>query len=188
MRRCRLPMRLIPAILAAAFIGCPTQAHATVITGFSSDFTADQGVPFTIQQVAIFEDDNPAAAPGDFLAIIDWGDGSPTSSGFIGISDTEFPVLGNHTYVSFGDFTVTVTIDDQSPGTGEAVVTSNAHVNAQVVPEPSTAILLVAGFVGAGWWTTGLRRRATRSQDRETTPSPAASPARRARRPIRECG
>jgi uncharacterized protein (TIGR03118 family) len=47
-----------------------------------SNVSAVEGNPF-VGVVANFTDDNPFSAPGDFSAIIDWGDGSPPTAGAI---------------------------------------------------------------------------------------------------------
>jgi len=103
------------------------RVEATVITAFPADFSIGEQAAFN-GEVATFEDDNPAASPGDFTATIDWGDGSSPTAGTIFISDTVFPVFGQHTYADEGVFTVTVTISDVSPGTGTATASTTATV------------------------------------------------------------
>jgi hypothetical protein len=112
------------AMLSVAALGC-TALTATVITAFPSSVNFVAGVPSTFQ-VAVFADDNPAAAPEDFAATIDWGDGSPVTAGTIATDDQQFIVTANHTYSTGGSFTVTVTISDVAPGTGTATATSSA--------------------------------------------------------------
>ncbi len=146
-------------LLAIAAAACATPASATVITAFHNDFSFVAGLNFTNQEVAIFEDDNPSAYLTDFTATIDWGDGSPVSPGTIGISDTEFPVLGSHTYASIGTFTVTVVIADVSPGTGTAIATSIATGTETVTPEPSSAALVGIGLASLGLLTRRAARR-----------------------------
>jgi len=110
----------------------PGTAVATVITAFPQSFTATEGTTFDSvasgAPVAIFADDNPAATALDFNATIDWGDGTPPTAGTIVVNDTQFSVLGTHTYADEGTFSVTVTINDKPPGTGTATATSTATV------------------------------------------------------------
>ncbi|HSU82238.1 MAG TPA: hypothetical protein VLR69_07435, partial [Thermoanaerobaculia bacterium] len=100
-------------------------AGATVITASPVDFSASEQSLFS-GTVATFTDDNPAAAPSDFVAVIDWGDGSSTSFGTITESAGTFSVSGQHTYDDEGTFAATVTITEQEPGTGFASVTDTA--------------------------------------------------------------
>jgi hypothetical protein len=103
------------------------QARATTITFSPIDlnFTVAERSLFS-GAVAVFEDDNPAAGPGDFVATIDWGD-TTSSTATIGLSSAAFTVLGSHTYLDEGAFTVTVTVKDQPPA-GSATTTYTATV------------------------------------------------------------
>jgi hypothetical protein len=120
----------VVAALAAGLvmIAAPERAAATTITAFPVDFSASEGSTFN-GTVATFTDDNPDATPADFTATIDWGDGTGTTSGTIGLASAAFTVNGSHTYADEGTFTVTVTISDVSPGTGTATATDTATVN-----------------------------------------------------------
>jgi hypothetical protein len=105
----------------------PERAIATVITPMPNDFAANEASAYN-GLVAVFTDDNPAAAPTDFTTTIDWGDGSPTTAGTITISSGAFGVIGQHTYSDEGSFTATVTISDNPPGTGTATTTDAATI------------------------------------------------------------
>ncbi len=62
-----------------------------------------QQTPLLGTMVAKFTDGNPIAPLSDFVATIDWGDGTPQSAGtFVqpGGVGTAFYVLGNHTYAN----------------------------------------------------------------------------------------
>ena len=112
-------------------LAMPGVSAATVITAFPQSVTVAEETTFdSIDDgpVAIFEDDNPAATAADFTATIDWGDGSPTTTGTIAVNEPQFSVLGTHTYADEGTFTVTVTISDVSPGTGTATVSTTMTV------------------------------------------------------------
>jgi hypothetical protein len=102
-------------------------AGATVITASPVNFSASEQSLFS-GVVATFTDDDPSAMPGDFVAVIDWGDGSSGSIGTITESAGTFSVSGQHTYADEGTFSATVTITDQEPGTGFASVTDTATV------------------------------------------------------------
>ena len=119
---------IVACLLVAAVAGANAGiASATTITAFPVDFSATEAASFS-GAVATFEDDNPSAAPGDFTATIDWGDGSATTAGTVMSSGAAFTVTGTHTYTDEGSFTVTVTISDVSPGTGTATATDTATV------------------------------------------------------------
>ncbi len=79
--------------------------------------------------VATFDDTYTANVPGDFVATIDWGDGTTTAGTVSGGSGT-FTVSGTHAYASSGQDTVTVRLADDAPGTASATATSTATVGA----------------------------------------------------------
>lgn len=104
-------------LAAAVFLAASArQAGATTIfpSPINLDFTVAERSAFS-GAVAVFEDSNSAAGPGDFVATIDWGDGSSLTLGTIVFSSAAFTVLGSHTYMDEGPFTVTVTIADFPP-------------------------------------------------------------------------
>lgn len=95
--------------------------------------TLGTGQAFT-EPVATFTDSNPAAALGEFTALVSWGDGSSSSPGAItqpGGAGTVFDVAGTHTYSSAGGYTVTVTISD--PGGATATVTEAVLVSGSII-------------------------------------------------------
>ena len=62
--------------------------------------------------VATFTDPAGSDVVGNYVAIIDWGDATPTTNGVItydAVTDT-FSVEGTHTYAAAGTFNMTVTI------------------------------------------------------------------------------
>src|SRR3954447_18787708 len=102
-------------------------AGASVITASPVNFSATEQSLFS-GVAATFTDDNPAAAPSDFVAVIDWDDGSSTTIGTITESAGTFSVSGQHTYDDEGTFAATVTITEQEPRDGFASVTDTATV------------------------------------------------------------
>jgi hypothetical protein len=77
--------------------------------------------------VATFTDTDTVTPASDFVATIDWGDGT-TTAGTITGSNGAFAVHGSHTYTTAGHDNVTVTMSDDAPGTATATVTSSATI------------------------------------------------------------
>ena len=91
----------------------PSQLPANSVENLTGlAISADQDVEFT-QAVATFTDTSSAAVASQFLASINWGDGSAVAVGTISenASNTFF-VTGTHTYTKAGSFTPIVTIKD----------------------------------------------------------------------------
>jgi hypothetical protein len=86
-------------------------------------FTVTKQVPFT-NTVGTFVDGNPGAGAGEFLAGIDWGDGSTSQGTVSSVPGAGFAVTGGHTYLHQGTFTVHVSIAD--------VGGSSAHANGTI--------------------------------------------------------
>jgi hypothetical protein len=88
------------------------------------------------------------------VATIDWGDGT-TTAGTIAGSNGSFAVTGSHTYATTGQDTITVTMEEPSPGIAVATATSFRfdHVNqppVNTVPGTQNALnhtdLAITGF------------------------------------------
>jgi hypothetical protein len=88
------------------------------ITGEGKPATATAGTAF-VGQVAEFKDANQLSSAGDFTSSIDWGDGTPVTSGVISGDKGNFSISGTHTYASAGTFSVRVTF--AHPTTAPAV-------------------------------------------------------------------
>ena len=101
-----------------------------VLAGQGTTLTVASGQPLTNATVATFTDSDTTAPASDFTATIDWGDGTATT-GTIAGSNGSFAVSGSHTYATTGQDTITVTMEDQPPGTAIATATSFRfdHVN-----------------------------------------------------------
>ncbi len=62
--------------------------------------------------VATFTDTNTGDTAGNFTASINWGDGSPTTTGTVSGANGSFSIAGGHTYADEGSDPLTVTITD----------------------------------------------------------------------------
>jgi RHS repeat-associated protein len=82
----------------------PIGAQGTAISGA-------EGQRFS-GQVASFTDPDSSATTGDYLATVDWGDGSPPSLASIHQANGSFSVDGAHTYAEEGSYHVTTSIAD----------------------------------------------------------------------------
>ncbi len=97
--------------------------HVLSVTGQA--LTATTGAEFEAV-VASFQDDQSGMQAINYMARIDWGDGSPLSTG--GISDNgdgTWDVTASHVYMASGTYSATITILDTHPGgmTTSAVTT-----------------------------------------------------------------
>src|SRR5262249_9138980 len=85
------------------------QVDDAPLTGQSVVYGAQPGVYQDV--VGSFTDANTAAVPEEFLATINWGDGS-TSTGLVTGSGGQYAVSGQHEYVSVGTYPVEVQVSD----------------------------------------------------------------------------
>jgi len=116
-----------PDNVSATASGSVTVAEADVLTGHGTTFRPKAGQSFT-GTVATFSDTDTANVAGDFTATINWGDGTVTGGTVSGGSGT-FTVSGTHTYAHAGHENVTVTLNDDAPGTATATALSSANVS-----------------------------------------------------------
>ncbi len=93
---------------ALTAVATPAGAHSTGQT-----FTA---------VVGNFSDANASAPLSDFTAVIDWGDGSPTSLGTIGGAAGAYTVTGTHAYGKPGNYNTKIVVTDVG---GSTVTLSN---------------------------------------------------------------
>lgn len=147
-----------PGGATATATGSATVSEADRLSGAPVVVSAQVGVPFT-GAVATFTDADTANLAGDFAAVIDWGDAT-TSAGTVAGGGGSFTVSGTHTYAATGVFNVTVTLDDDPPGTATATVTSTANVSAFVATVPALDLrgLLILGLALAAAGLSLLRR------------------------------
>jgi PKD repeat protein len=129
-----------------------TVADAPLNAGIEVDFSTPPGVVFN-GEVGSFEDSNPSGTVSDFSSpIINWGDGSPTSSGTVTASSGVFLVSGSHDYLLPGSYSVTVQVSDD--GGSHTSLVGSAEVT--TAPEPCVWVLVCAGLA-----LIGLRARVT---------------------------
>ncbi len=108
---------------AVAVTGAANVADAQLAaTGVS--LTESRKVAFSAV-IATFTDANLLSDASDFTAVICWGDGSSSNGTVIQNAPGSFYVLGGHTYMQVGTFTITVQIFDVglASATAESIVT-----------------------------------------------------------------
>ena len=115
-----------PSTVTSTATASATVNEADVLSGTPVVFSATAGSSFN-GAVANFTDSDTVSVAGDFVATINWGDGT-TTPGTVSGSTGAFQVAGTHTYTSAGSFSVVVTLNDDAPGTATASVTSTANV------------------------------------------------------------
>jgi hypothetical protein len=98
--------------------------------------------------VATFTDADPGGVASDYLATIDWGDGS-SSTGVVTALGAGFAVTGAHT---FGEGQSTITTSIADAGGASALVTSTITVD--LIP-PVTLATVNGTLHQNGWWHTG---------------------------------
>jgi uncharacterized repeat protein (TIGR01451 family) len=119
----------------------PITAHGTTVS-------AVEGAGFS-GNVATFDDPDSSATASEYSAVIDWGDGSPTSAGTISGSGGSFTVNGTHTYSEEGTYSITVVITDVDNTSNNDTAHSTANVSdaalASRCAAPATSL---AAFTG----------------------------------------
>jgi hypothetical protein len=113
-----------------------------------------KGVVATNVQVATFTDSAGPQAVGNYTATIDWGDGTPSSTGTITQNGTTFTVTGSHTFAEPGKFTINVIVSDKGGSSGSAKTSATIGSFAErLVAEIFEELLHRAvDAVGLGYW------------------------------------
>jgi hypothetical protein len=99
---------------------------------------ATEGAAPSVLRVANFRDADPGAVVGDFVATIDWGDGTGLDSTSVSIAADGaggFWVQGSHAYAEEGNHRVVVTIVDIDGAVGLGVRSSLAMTNMAAVAD-----------------------------------------------------
>ena len=107
--------------------------------------------------VATFTDANPYAPVSDFTATIDWGDGTPPTTGVVtGPVGGPFTVSGSHEYATLGPKVIEVYILDE--GGADARATTHLLLYALssggnfVIGDQNAAVGTEVTYWGAQWW------------------------------------
>ena len=106
-------------------------ADAALAASAAVALTPNTGVALSSIKVGSFTDSNTSATVGDFKAVIDWGDGSPTSLGtIVSTGGGGFNVEGTHIYAKPGAYATQIDVTDVGGSavtiTGTATVTDLA--------------------------------------------------------------
>ncbi|MHB1558657.1 MAG: beta strand repeat-containing protein, partial [Isosphaeraceae bacterium] len=122
---------------------------ATAPAGTGVTINARAGQPLNNVVVANFTESDLTNRSANFVASINWGDGTTTGGTITPVGTTGFQVEGSHTYAASGPYTVNVTLTDQSTSGTTTVpttpvsttlnVTSSGPVNSTPSPIVSTA-------------------------------------------------
>jgi uncharacterized repeat protein (TIGR01451 family) len=131
---------------ATIVAGSAIVADAALTAGPATLLTPNTGVALpSTTVVATFTDGNTFATTADFTASIDWGDGSPASTGVVVATATPgvFDIEGGHTYAKPGDFTTLVTVHDD--GGSQVVITGSSTVTDLAVTGATKSVTAVEG-------------------------------------------
>jgi hypothetical protein len=134
-------LNLTTATATATVANAPIVVSVTPLSGIEG--AALFGV------VARFTHADPGATAADFTAMIDWGDGSPVSTGTVAAAGTAFAVSGSHTYADEGSYKVTANVvdDDGSTGTANGTATiADAPLTAGLIKALCSSVPCVATF------------------------------------------
>jgi hypothetical protein len=105
----------------------------------------DPNAALTNVTVATFTDSNTVNTAGDFVATVDWGDGTSTLGTISGSAGT-FTVTGSHTYTQNGQDAITVSVTEE-PDNPQALaganVTSTAFIG--IAPVSGALVNIVEG-------------------------------------------
>jgi virginiamycin B lyase len=130
---------------------CPPELTATGIA-----FQAVQGVPFG-SDLGHVTDTRADAGIAALTVVIDWGDGSVSTSGTIAGDQGTFTVQGSHTYMAAGAFAVSFTVTDtDTRATATASLAASVTIARTVVEltVPGQYVAdLAAGPDGNMWFT-----------------------------------
>lgn len=149
------------------------------ITAMGTTINSVEGTAFS-GVVATFTDPDTTATASEYSATINWGDGSPPTTGAIsGPTGGPFSVTGSHTYIQVGTYTITVVITDVDNPLTTATATSTAIVADALLTASCTNQVsdqtyagVVASFVDANPFSTAAEFTATIDWGDLTPPTP----------------
>ncbi len=125
-----------------------TVAEGDVLAGTAPNLRVVRGETFSGPVATFTNTGYPGNPAADFAATIDWGDGTPPRPGAVsGAGSGRYVVSGAHTYATPGQFTPTVTLADDAPGTAAAAATATATATATTLVVPQ---LIAVGAVAGG--------------------------------------
>ncbi len=159
--------------------------------GCRSYLTSNEAQPLTNVIVGTFTGGPLNAKAGEFMASIDWGDGTPATTGLVvPLTGGGFKVIGSHTYFEEGTWFPVVTVSDmgsdgktkingvpitityEDPATTDIDDTANvADVNIIATAAPRLSPASKAKTPARWWW----RRSPTRRAPSQTPPIPIRS-------------
>jgi large repetitive protein len=142
---------------ATVISGSAIIADAALTAGTTVNLTPNTGAALSNAIVGTFTDANPTAPISDFWATINWGDGSPATTGLVtqpGGVGTAFDVTGSHTYATPGSYTTIISVSDDGGSrvtiTGTATVTdlpvTGSVKNFTAVEGENTGAVVLATF------------------------------------------
>lgn len=131
-----------PTINYSVFPTVNVTKLATAPVGTGTTINAKVGQSLNNVVVANFTESDLTNRNANFVASIDWGDGTTTGGTITPIGTTGFQVAGSHIYTASGPFTVNVTLTDQSTSGTTTVggTTINVTSNGPVVSTPSPIV------------------------------------------------
>ncbi|MFZ3353818.1 MAG: hypothetical protein WA268_23445 [Xanthobacteraceae bacterium] len=99
------------------------------ISGAGVPISGDPSQAINNVAVATFTDSDAAVTANQLAASIDWGDGTLSAGTIISGAAGSFTVDGSHTYAAGGNYTTTVTLADDLPGTAVGTASAMATIN-----------------------------------------------------------
>ncbi len=113
------------------------------LAGSSVTLTSVEGTPIS-GPVASFVDGDPILTAASFTATITWGDGHTSVGTVVANGQSGFAVLGTNTYAQFGNYSVSVVIQEIQGG-NSITVTSTASIADAPITVSGLNVTAVAG-------------------------------------------
>jgi hypothetical protein len=132
-------------------VGTATIADAPLAAGAAVSISGTEQAPVS-GTVANFSDANPDASAADYVATVNWGDGSSTAGTVTKQSPGAFSVSASHTYAEEGSYPTAVTINDKGGASitvgGTATIADAALTAGSAVTITATSGTAFSGSVG----------------------------------------